>query len=70
MDITRQVVVFDAADVGVESAFWADVFDRRVVEDNDDGWPDEEALRSFLSPPGIGRPSGQQYGGGAYDRCR
>ena len=38
MDMMRQVVVFDAADLGAESAFWAGVFDGRVVEDNDDGW--------------------------------
>ena len=38
MDIMRQVVVFDAADLGAESAFWAGVLDGRVVEDNDDGW--------------------------------
>ena len=38
MNIMRQVVVFDAADLGAESAFWAAVLDGRVIEDNDDGW--------------------------------
>ncbi len=38
MNIKRQVVVFDAADMAAESAFWAGVLDGRVVEDNDDGW--------------------------------
>ncbi|MFC2153722.1 VOC family protein [Actinomycetota bacterium] len=38
MNIMRQVVVFDAADLGAESAFWAGVLGGRVVEDDDDGW--------------------------------
>lgn len=35
MDITRQVVVLDAADIAAESAFWAGVLGGRVVEDDD-----------------------------------
>jgi hypothetical protein len=38
MNIMRQVVVFDAADLGAESGFWAGVLGGRVVEDDDDGW--------------------------------
>ncbi|MCP3975252.1 MAG: VOC family protein [bacterium] len=38
MDIMRQVVVFDAADLGAESTFWAAVLGGQVIEDNDDGW--------------------------------
>ncbi len=38
MEIMRQVVVFDAADLGAESAFWAGVFDGHVVADDEDGW--------------------------------
>ncbi len=34
--INHQVVVFDAADIGAESAFWAGVFGGEV--DVDDGW--------------------------------
>jgi len=37
MNIIRQVVVRDAADLGAESAFWARVLDGRVVEDIADG---------------------------------
>jgi hypothetical protein len=33
MKITRQVVVFDAADLAAESAFWAGMFDGRVFVD-------------------------------------
>ena len=33
MKITRRVVVFDAADLGVESAFWAGLLDGRVLGD-------------------------------------
>lgn len=36
MDIKHQVVVFDAADLGAESAFWAGVLDG--VVDVDDDW--------------------------------
>ena len=36
MDIRYQVVVFDAADLDAESAFWAGVLDGEV--DVDDGW--------------------------------
>jgi hypothetical protein len=35
MEITRQVVVFDAADLGAESAFWAGVLGGSVVADDD-----------------------------------
>lgn len=35
MDIIRQVVVFDAADLATESAFWAGVLGGRVVADDD-----------------------------------
>ncbi|HKJ54672.1 MAG TPA: AAA family ATPase [Nitriliruptoraceae bacterium] len=38
MEIMRQVVVFDAADLGAESAFWAGVLDGRVIADDEDGW--------------------------------
>ena len=33
MDIMRQVVVFDAADLAAESAFWAGVLGGRVITD-------------------------------------
>ncbi len=36
MDIIRQVVVFDAADLAAESAFWAGMFGGRVL--TDDTW--------------------------------
>jgi len=36
MDMMRQVVVFDAADLATESAFWAGMFGGRVLED--DAW--------------------------------
>ena len=35
MKITRQVVVFDAADLASESAFWAGMLDGRVVAEDD-----------------------------------
>ena len=38
MHITRQVVVFDAADVAAESAFWAMVLGGGVVADDDESW--------------------------------
>lgn len=34
MEFIRQVVVFDAADVEAESAFWAGMFDGQVVDDD------------------------------------
>ena len=34
MEIVRTVVVFDAADIQAESAFWAGVLDGRVFEDD------------------------------------
>src|SRR4051794_36106920 len=36
MKIERQIIVFDAADLATESAFWAGVLDGRVVVD--DNW--------------------------------
>jgi len=33
--MVRQVVVFDAADLHAESAFWAGVLDGRVIEEDD-----------------------------------
>ncbi len=38
MKITRQVIVFDAADLAAESAFWAGVLGGRVYPDDEDGW--------------------------------
>lgn len=38
MKITRQVIVFDAADVAAESAFWAGLLDGTMVADDGDGW--------------------------------
>ncbi|HTT59426.1 MAG TPA: VOC family protein [Acidimicrobiales bacterium] len=35
MELIRHVIVFDAADVGAESAFWAAVFDGNVVGDDE-----------------------------------
>lgn len=35
MDLIRTVVVFDAADLATESAFWAGVFDGRVVPEDE-----------------------------------
>lgn len=34
MEIMRRVVVFDAADLGAESAFWAGMFEGRVLGDD------------------------------------
>lgn len=36
MKITRQIIVFDAADLGAESAFWAGLLDGTV--DAEDDW--------------------------------
>jgi catechol 2,3-dioxygenase-like lactoylglutathione lyase family enzyme len=47
MRLIRHVVVFDAADIGTESRFWADMLDGRVIDDDprfhcvidrDDNW--------------------------------
>jgi len=38
MKIRRQIIVFDASDIGAESSFWARLLGGTVVEDNDDGW--------------------------------
>jgi catechol 2,3-dioxygenase-like lactoylglutathione lyase family enzyme len=38
MKIKRQIIVFDAADLAAESAFWAGLLDGKVVADDDDGW--------------------------------
>lgn len=38
MDIARQVVVFDAADLDTESAFWAGVLGGQVIPDPDGSW--------------------------------
>ena len=38
MRIERQIVVFDAADLAIESEFWAGVLGGRVIADDDDGW--------------------------------
>jgi len=35
MTIMRQVLVFDASDIHAESAFWAGMFDGRVLADGD-----------------------------------
>ena len=35
MDITRQVIVFDAADLNAESSFWASVLGGTVVAEDD-----------------------------------
>ena len=35
MDLIRTVVVFDAADLGAESAFWAGILDGHVVAEDD-----------------------------------
>lgn len=37
MKIKRQIIVFDAADLAAESAFWAGMLSGRAVAD-DDGW--------------------------------
>ncbi|HTB08993.1 MAG TPA: VOC family protein [Acidimicrobiales bacterium] len=36
MELVRHVIVFDAADVAVESAFWAALFDGDVVSDDEE----------------------------------
>ena len=38
MKIARQIIVFDAADLAAESAFWAGVLGGHVVADDDDNW--------------------------------
>ena len=38
MKINRQITVFDAADLAIESAFWAGVLGGRVIPDDEDGW--------------------------------
>jgi predicted enzyme related to lactoylglutathione lyase len=38
MKITRQIIVFDAADLAAESAFWAGLLDGTVIPDDDEGW--------------------------------
>lgn len=38
MEITRQVVVLDAAELAPVSSFWAAVLGGRVIADDDDGW--------------------------------
>ncbi len=38
MEIRRQIIVFDAADLASESAFWAGVLGGHVVPDDDEGW--------------------------------
>ena len=38
MQIDRQVVVLDAAELAPVSAFWAGVLGGRVVPDDEDGW--------------------------------
>lgn len=38
MEIRRQVIVLDAADLDSVSAFWAGVLGGRVIADDDDGW--------------------------------
>ena len=38
MEIKRQVIVFDAPDLAVESGFWAGVLGGRVVADDEDDW--------------------------------
>ena len=38
LEIQRQIIVFDAADLATESAFWAGVLGGHVVADDDDGW--------------------------------
>jgi predicted enzyme related to lactoylglutathione lyase len=35
MDIARQIVVFDASDIGAESAFWAGLLGGRVEAEDD-----------------------------------
>jgi hypothetical protein len=38
VEIERQVIVFDAADLSAESAFWAGILGGRVIPDDDDRW--------------------------------
>lgn len=38
MEIIRQVVVLDAAELAPVSAFWAGVLGGRVIADDEDGW--------------------------------
>lgn len=38
MEIIRQVVVLDAAELAPVSAFWASVLGGRVIADDEDGW--------------------------------
>ena len=38
MEMLRRVVVFDAADLAAESAFWAGMLGGHVIADDDDGW--------------------------------
>lgn len=35
MKLERQIIVFDAADIGAESHFWADLLDGKVLENGD-----------------------------------
>jgi predicted enzyme related to lactoylglutathione lyase len=38
MEIVRTVVVFDAADLAAESAFWAGLLGGHVIADDEEGW--------------------------------
>ena len=38
MRINRRIVVFDAPDLAVESAFWAGMLGGTVMADDEDGW--------------------------------
>lgn len=38
MDVLREVIVFDAAELAPESSFWAGVLGGSVIPDDDDGW--------------------------------
>ena len=52
MRVTEQVVVFDAADIGTESAFWAGLLDGTVEPyDPPHTWAPSRALR--VSPPRV-----------------
>jgi hypothetical protein len=44
MKMVRQVIVFDAAELHAESAFWAGFFGGHVFED-----PSREALAAFVA---------------------
>jgi hypothetical protein len=49
MKIHRHVIVFDAADLAAESAFWADLLGGAVVADDDwHGVINEAAITAFL----------------------